>query len=262
MIPARHLMLARLSAAAYLIAETDLRAAVAALGLTYKARIASGECVAVIIAEDLGEKFGEHPIVCFQGTRFAENTDLSEIWDDLDDGTIDLANKSDPFRGKVHAGFYRPLAALWPEIREALPDVSVPVTLTGHSLGGVRAHLAMGLCLDDGRACTAVSFGAPAGADEAYWEHPGIPPTRYVHGRDFAPAWPFQLIDREWVQPGRMMWLNHGLLVEVDRRPGLDLSVADHDIGAYIAAIEPFVAPDLGGVAEPVTAAVDMGVLA
>ncbi len=82
-----------------------------------------------------------------------------------------------------------------------------------------------------------VSFGAPKGADDAFWQehYPDTPPTRIVYERDFAPAWPYE---GPFTQPSAIDWLHGGKLIEAQSRPGLDFSVSDHSIdSAYIPAI-------------------------
>src|ERR1700758_3547290 len=224
------LRLAKLSAAAYLIAEADLIAAVEALGYTYVARLATDQCVAVIVSEEYDGV--TEIILAFQGTRFAQNTDPEEIWDDLDDGVVDLGQA-----GKAHRGFYAPMLAMWPDIMQAIPAGCKLLTLTGHSLGGVRANLALRLAHDAGFSPVAVSFGAPKGADKTFWDQLGIVPTRVVNRHDFAPLWP--LADERWVQPEPMAWLNKtGALEMVVGWRGILPSIADHDIDNYIASLE------------------------
>jgi hypothetical protein len=228
MIDPSHLLAAKLSLAAYTVDEDQLRSEVNALGVTYARRFITNACVA-FLAEDAAGMW-----LVFQGTRFSENTDPAEIWDDLDDSVVDFGPK-----GMVHAGFYNPIIDLWPEIAKEMGDVSIPVRLTGHSLGGVRAQLAMGLCADAGRNYSCVSFGAPAGASDTYWDRLALP-ARYVHARDFAPDWPPSwFFMKKWQQPMPMLWLFQDKMVKTDTRPGVNLSIPDHDINVYIKAIEP-----------------------
>jgi len=227
------LRLAKLSAATYKIADADVRAEVAALGYTYACRIGNPDIVAVICTEEGGNY--REGIVAYQGTRFAENTDLSEIWDDLDNGRVDLGDGA-----VAHSGFWRPLAQQWPDVLAALHAVGVngPITFTGHSLGGVRANLALRLAQDAKLTADAVSFGAPKGANQWFWE--GIAPTapvRVVNRHDFAPLWP--LCTPDLVQPGPMTWINQSNRIEqVIGWQGLFPSVFQHDIDAYISALE------------------------
>ena len=222
------LRLAKLSAAAYLISETDVQAAVTALGYTYICRIGNPDIVAVVCSE------GQEGIVAYQGTRFLENTDPQEIWDDLDNGRVDLGEI-----GVVHSGFWRPLAEQWPDVRKALHDANItgPVTFTGHSLGGVRANLALRLARDAWMECNAVSFGAPKGASAKFWDTVGPPPVRVVNRHDFAPLWP--MLNPDLTQPEPMVWIDQSnRLEQVIGWHGLFPSVVQHDIDAYISALE------------------------
>ena len=235
------LRLAKLSAAAYPMAETDVKAAVEALDYTYVARVASDECVAIIASEEVDGV--PEAAVCFQGTRFAQNTDPQEIWDDLDDGTIDLGPE-----GQVHKGFYAPMYAIWPDILAALPVGCTIITFTGHSLGGVRANLAQRLGHDAGYSVAAVSFGAPKGANKAFWDALGINPVRVVNRHDFAPLWP--LADMRWSQPEPMTWLNKtGSMEMVIGWRGILPSIGDHDIDKYIASLEGIIGANLDSAA-------------
>jgi hypothetical protein len=224
------LRLAKLSAAAYRIVEDDVRSAVNALDYTYVARIADEDCVALVVTEEVDGK--REAVVAFQGTRFYQNTDPQEIWDDLDDTALDLGPK-----GRVHRGFYAPVAERWPLLRMALPLGCTTVTFTGHSLGGVRANLAQRLAVDDGYETAAVSFGAPKGADRQFWMALGHDPVRVVHKHDFAPLWP--LVDARWVQPEPMTWISPiGRIEQVVGWRGLLPSVGDHSIDKYITSLE------------------------
>ena len=233
--------LAKLSAAAYLIAETEVQTAVELLDYKYVARIASDDCVAIIASEEVDGVL--EAVVCFQGTRFAQNTDPAEIWDDLDDGGIDLGAK-----GQTHKGFYLPMRTLWPAIVAALPVGCTIITFTGHSLGGVRAHLALRVGHDAGYSVAAVSFGAPKGADKLFWDALNINPVRVVHRHDFAPLWP--PADPRWTQPEPMVWLNTTGSVElVIGWRGILPSIGDHDIDKYIASLEGLIGANLDSAA-------------
>ncbi len=223
--PADLLMLARFSDAAYL---TDARQAVEALGATFVAQIGGddGQCQALLL------RWGAYAVVALQGTRVEKNASLPELWDDLDGMIVVL-----PDGTRVHAGFWNPLVAVWPLVQARLPQ-GQPL-LTGHSLGGVRAHLARA----QWPGAEVVSFGAPKGADDGFWQkhYPEKPPTRVVYERDFAPGWP---LDGPWTQPAAIDWLHDGKLIEAQTRPGIDISVPDHSIdNAYIPALQALQRP-------------------
>lgn len=237
------LRLAKLSATAYKIAENDVRAGVEALGYTYVCRIGNPDIVAVICTEEGGSY--REGIIAYQGTRFAENTDFAEIWDDLDNGRVELGGTME-----AHSGFWRPLAQQWPDVLASLRAAGVngPVTFTGHSLGGVRANLALKLAAEAGLTADAVSYGAPKGANQRFWEALApVIPTRVVNRHDFAPLWPLRSPDL--IQPGPMTWIDQSNRIEqVIGWQGLFPSVLQHDINAYISALEA----NLGGNVETV----------
>lgn len=213
------LALAKLCSASYLESNTD---AVLALGMQPVAQLGGCQCVVTVAS------WGGYIVVAFQGTRVTDDTSVAELFDDIDDTATVL-----PGGYRVASGFWEPLADLWPRIAAVMPPDMQPL-ITGHSLGGVRAHLAKWLC----PSAEVVSFGAPCGADNAFWlaAYPDDPPLRIVNERDFAPAWPW---DGTWGQPCALAWMRGGYMTMVLTRPGLDLSVADHCVdGGYIAGIE------------------------
>jgi hypothetical protein len=212
------LALAKLSSAAYL--DSDLNA-VEALGMKLIAQIGSAQCQATVAT------WGGFAVVGYQGTRVTANLSIPEILDDLDASVIQL-----PGGMRVHKGFFQPMADLWPQIAALMPPQLQPL-ITGHSLGGVRAHQAKYFC----PTAEVVSLGAPKGGDDAFWQHcyPDYPPLRIVNEMDFAPSYPW---DGPWTQPSGPAWLHAGSIALVPSRPGFDLSVSDHsDDTGYIAAL-------------------------
>ncbi len=211
------LQFALVSDAAYL---SDARNTVEALGMTFIAQLGSPECQALVA------RWGGLSVVAIQGTRVLEQFSIPEVWDDLDGDIISLSDGT-----RVHGGFWNPLVALWPRIQPLLP-AGTPL-LTGHSLGGVRAHLAKALLPE----AEVVSFGAPKGGDDAFWtkHYPTAPPVRIVYERDFAPAWPFE---GPFTQPSIIGWLHGAQMIEAQKRPGSSFSVTDHSIDlSYIPAL-------------------------
>ena len=219
------LLLARLAALEYTTDAAPIADGVNALGLGFVGQVGSDECQALIA------DWGGRVVVCFRGTQVLENASLPEIGDDLD--THRLQGPGDV--GFVHRGFWQPLAELWPRIVALLPPGPSPI-FTGHSLGGVRAHLAGAILPGE-----VVSFGAPKGADAAFWAH-AYPdsrpqPLRVIHEEDFAPGWsPF--LPWSTQPPGDIGWLHSGRLYRVPTRTTwINESVPDHSVDRYVTAL-------------------------
>jgi len=217
--------LARIANLAYGESEAGVRRGAEALGLLFAALVQSADCHALVC------RAGAQQIVAIAGTHFAQDTSLAEIADNLE---------GDPIRcgaGLVHEGYFAPLATLWPAIAAQLSDAD-PAILVGHSMGGVRAHLAR-YFFPAAREVRVVSFGAPKGADEAFWRavyrNDAEAPLRIVHAADFAPSWP-EL--GPFTQPGPMLWLRSGGAEPAAARPGIVASVSDHAVETYIAALD------------------------
>lgn len=227
------LLLARLAALEYTVNVDQIAQGVNALGLGFIAQVGSDECQALVA------DWNGRPVVCFRGTQVLQNTSFPELGDDLE-----VHRMGSPIGGTVHVGFWRPLAALWPEIAAVLP--SVPPVFTGHSLGGVRAQLAPALL--PGRPTETVSFGAPKGGDSAFWQALGTRPSfaRIVHEEDFAPEWN-PLLPWSTHPQVDIGWLHNGRLYRVPQRTTwINESIADHSVDLYVnglAALAALVEP-------------------
>jgi hypothetical protein len=195
--------------------NAEKRAAAAeALGLPVVASYETEDHQAIICRATDGRN-----ILAISGTRFSDGN-LAELFDDA----FVLPSFANP---DVMAGFHRGNAELY---RWALKTVVTRIdTITGHSLGGSRAHLAP-LWLPSDSIGKIVSFGAPKAATEAYWVRFTTPLTRVVHGRDLWAGWPLL---PPWTQPEPMLWLHSGQAVEYTEKqwPG-GLLPSDHSITA------------------------------
>lgn len=213
------LMFARISSVEYM---ADDKAAVTALGMRYVGRVGNSQVQATVA------HWGGYTITAIRGTQVGNGqTSIPELFDDVENDVLAL-----PGGLRVHKGFWEPLADIWGQI-DALGCVGQPLTI-GHSLGGVRAHLSKHLRPES----EVVSFGAPKGADDAFWRaaFPEYPPLRVVHDDDVIPGWPW---DGPFTQPADVAWLHGGALKLVPKRPGWNVSVMAHFIDTgYIAALE------------------------
>jgi len=134
-----------------------------------------------------------------------------------------LQTVQDPFSGKVHAGFSRAITAAWNNVdavlRPALAataavgadDPGLPLFVTGHSLGGALATLAVCRFASGELAAVApnpavrfqlracYTFGAPRVGDAAFSQAFEKPPTyRLVNNLDIVPLVPLSGV--EWAR--------------------------------------------------------------
>lgn len=219
------LKFAQLSNATYAVA--DNKTVVESIGMEYILDIKDVACPVTIA------KWGNYKVCSFQGTRVTKNLDIVQLFDDIDGQVMMLDNM------RVHQGFWCPMASVIPKVIDTLNSMDGNVLITGHSLGGVRSHLAKAFF----PGAEVVSFGAPKGATDAFWKtyYPDYPPIRVVHEKDFAPTWPY---DGPWTQPAKLTWLHDGAISLVENRTGgLQISISDHSIqNGYIAALTKLVA--------------------
>lgn len=147
-------------------------------------------------------RWRDRAVLVFRGTQVTTNWSWTDIATNLKQGMEPWITG-----GRVHRGYGRAFLALWPALRPAIKDLDVPLTVTGHSLGGVLATLAS--TLTDG---AAVSFGAPAAGDRTFAARLKNV-TRVVHDGDIAPKYP-----RPWLgyrHGGTYLQINHdGTLVQ------------------------------------------------
>lgn len=213
------LLMARLSAISYEADEAKSHSAVERLGLCWRGLVGNAGCQALIAEDDAGS------ILVFRGTPGVHLlSDARELWDDAD-----IFPHRTPY-GDVAAGPWGDMKALEPQIS---PLLRGRVRATGHSLGGGRAHLSRVLWP---QISAVISFGAPPVGSADVWGdlYRNTPLTRVVHGRDPIPdaGWPV------WCHPGPMLWLNGKGAMTTASRLGLNDRLPDHDIAAYVAALE------------------------
>jgi len=215
------LLLAQLCNIAYVDDEAAQQAQVAALGFKYLGRYENTDHQAFLAMK------GTRYVLAISGTRFSDGN-IPEL---LDDENVFPQSAGD---FKVMAGFYAGQGDLY-----AWAEAKVPAgekfEITGHSLGGARAHLAP-LWVPADRLRCLTTFGAPKAATAAYWTTFSTPLARVVHERDLWAGWPLL---PPWTQPGPMLWLHNGALTLTTEKwwPG-GLSPADHSItSGYIKAL-------------------------
>ena len=180
-------------------------------------------------------KLGDQQILAIRGTEFTEaHHNIWEVWDDLKSNPINVKPKG----AYVHAGFYEEFADLWSSIAPLL-DTSKPIWIVGHSLGGVRAHLAR-MFIPHTTFVRITTFGGPKGANFDFWDANMDYNTvieRVVAERDFAPDFPWIL---PYFQPEEdFYWLTQGTINKVSERDYVNLSLADHRLtSSYLPLLE------------------------
>ena len=109
----------------------------------------------------------EHMVLSFRGT---EKTSF-EDWQT--DGDVDLVKYNN---GNVHRGFLKALTLVWSQIQEVMSDAQQPsqhrLWVTGHSLGGALATLAVDRFIGEGREVHGLyTFGQPRVGNEVFADH-------------------------------------------------------------------------------------------
>ncbi len=136
-------------------------------------------------------------VLVFRGTQVTKQWSWTDIKTNLN-----VLGKMDWITGgRVHPGYGEAFLSIWPDIRSVIKNLGVPLTITGHSLGGEHATYASTLVDAE-----TVTFGAPAAGDSLFAGHLKNL-TRVVHDGDIAPKYP-----RPWMgyrHGGYYLQLNH-----------------------------------------------------
>lgn len=188
---------------------------------------ASGDARALLARHDT-----EGLVLAFQGTQFSA-FEIPSIFADIEVAPAYLGAGVE-----VHLGYYQQYLAL---LKVFPTTFAMPLTMTGHSMGGAIAHLAANLFAMAPTRC--VSFGAPKCGNLAFWRQARLLPERVVHEADAAPLWP--LLPETYEQPLPQLWLRDSGAIEslATPRPVPPDSISDHAPGAYLAALRKGAAP-------------------
>lgn len=154
---------------------------------------------------------GGDAVLAFRGTESDDPTDLGS------DGDLVLVDLEGG--GRVHRGFARALAAVWPAVAPAIP-AGARVLVTGHSLGAALATLA---ALRQ-RGASLFTFGSPRVGDTVFAGRPEhAPHERWVDCADIVTRIP----------PSALGYAHAGTLHYIDRegrhRAGVDDAAMDAD---------------------------------
>jgi len=216
------LFAAQMAAIAYYTTVENIATALSYFNVKFLGYRFNESCQAFAAMTSSGQQ-----ILSIRGTEFTEeHHNLWEVWDDIK--ATPLAVK--PHGAYVHSGFYQEIAALWPYISPFL-NLEQPIWVIGHSLGGVRAHLARAF-IPHTTAVRITTFGGPKGANYDFWDANMKYNTvveRVVAERDFAPDYPWMV----WYQPTEMFyWMTQGQINHVDERDYVNLSLSDHRLSS------------------------------
>jgi triacylglycerol lipase len=173
------------------------------------------------------------------------------------------------YPGLVHYGFAVAADELWPIIRALLTTFpsTMPLWVTGHSLGGAIATLVSVRLASEGHPVRAVyTYGSPRPGDRHFRDAYELPNFRFVHDNDLVPHLPFRWCykhvgdlkllradgtlleeDRDWKNKKREL-KRHAKLVQRAHRDepdppenSLKLTefdwLADHSLDGYLRAI-------------------------
>ena len=222
---------AKLAQAVYETDITILANAVEALGLEYRGLFENDECQALVSHE------GEIQHVTIRGTQVEEHTSFSELWDDLN-----MAKTGYGGGATVCSGIIAPLRSLWFDHLAGVINLSKPIVIEGHSLGGNRATVAPVL-LPQGVNPTVIALAPPQGANKPFWDaiYKGrTSPAIIGNEGDFAPGW--NHLDPSTCQAGPIIRLkDSGGWDIVNEWSIWNESIPDHDIDLYVSRLEKIV---------------------
>ena len=127
-------------------------------------------------------KCKEYMVLAFRGT---EPKELKDIWTDL---------KFTPFKKEkcvMHEGFYEAYRDIEKDLVKAVRKINLPLYVTGHSLGGALALMAVMYLPDMDWTAACYTFGGPkVGNDDFTDELFKVPVYRTVHASDIVPSLP------------------------------------------------------------------------
>ena len=217
------LRLARLSNTAYIDAHDEQVLAAAVLGYRIIDLYANADHRALLCLDPVTQEV----TLALCGTRFSD-ANVHELFDDEDVIPVDLGGGR-----HVMAGFHVGMADLYDWAVVSAP-VGTKFKITGHSLGGARAHMAP-IFMPPAAVGQITSFAAPKAANKAYWNSVGdLGIRRVVNKRDLWAGYPWI---GEWCQQEPMLWLDgHSIQSMHEAQWKGGLCAADHSItDGYIA---------------------------
>lgn len=230
---------ARRANAAYLVQESDSRAAFEALGDVWVAMYANASHQTVISVDARSETH-----LSVSGTRFS----ALKVMDVFADMSLDPVAVDG---GNVTAGVYEGMRDMWDWVASVVPAGDV-IHVSGHSLGGARTHLTP-LFLPAAQIGALHSFEAPKFADAAFYASHATSLANMVcvlDGADLWASWPWRegpFKDLRWQSRplSPHIWLKNDQgdfeVIPGDRWPEGD-NPLDHDIARVQARLESLAA--------------------
>ena len=196
-------------------------------------------------------------LLAFRGTQTVANC--------LTDVEAALVSRP-PYPGRVHSGFANAVEEVLPSVQRLLPSSSrtMPLWVTGHSLGGAMATLASVRLANAGYTVrTVYTYGSPRVGDRLFRDFYHCANYRFVCGNDLVPHLPFhwcykhvghpRLLDHEGnLVEGKAAWQAkkralathakriqrmHRRKIEARQAHGNFDWLADHHLNRYLDAI-------------------------
>jgi Lipase (class 3) len=180
---------------------------------------------------------------------------------------------------EIHAGFYAAVDSVWGELETFLLDLTGPIVVTGHSLGAALAQVFAFRLSQDPESHTPhaiYTFGGPRVGDKNFAKKYNLSlyeeTFRVIHQADLVPWVPWLL--GKYRHAGQEVYLgpagtdpqlNPSLVEKLlpnalelwrDWKAGRLAALADHPIGAYVAALSgacggPFIPTAAGNLSRP-----------
>jgi pimeloyl-ACP methyl ester carboxylesterase len=150
-----------------------------------------GFCVARFLTKGPAQgylfKGGRQAILAYRGTEASKG----HVRDILSNIRVHAREWEGP--GKAHLGYVRQYRAIRDDAIHWISRVSesVPLVVTGHSMGGAMATMAAADCFErKWNVSRLITFGSPATLDDEGHYAIECPHARYVNRFDPAPLWP------------------------------------------------------------------------
>lgn len=124
-------------------------------------------------------------ILTFRGTEVSQPSDVI--------ADLKASKNRSESRGCVHRGFKGELDKIWPEIQQELGKDSLPLYITGHSLGAAMATLAAAR-LGYGKVKALVTFGSPRVGNGSFVRNMFVEHYRVINNNDAVTKVPLWLM--------------------------------------------------------------------